>query len=256
MSLLAHPRHLALGSDRPLKHSFSLIRAFSDPTAIRPRPSHFPEFAVKVRPRSRSARSSPRLLSDTNSPITCDPVNYASYIPKDIRTIPTFVESAFFQGLIHYIYYHSGNRYNTRELGLQYSGIQPNSDIANILNYQTPNSYESGNLPGQCLTISFRRIRVRPAAFLFRCGPLTAASRHLTSYVLHGWEPSRRIWVVLAERRGFIESGIGVGLVYIDTDLEFSEFRLLQTDQTVPGTHFSIQAIEIHGRVRLMDKDD
>jgi hypothetical protein len=75
---------------------------------------------------------------------------------------------------------------------------------------------------------------------------VTPTARQLTSYVLRGW-------IVLDERRTIGESGAGARLAFIDTELECSEFRLWPTEQTAPGTHFSIQAIEIHGKVDVID---
>jgi hypothetical protein len=243
-----------------------LTYTFSDPTAIR-RPAlprlcwscssdNFPDFKVKIQDHQYIVRPSPRLFTSSNAQTVFMMIDYSSYVPRRLRDAQESNKDEVFEGLIHHIYFQSGNRYNTREIGIGYSGIQPKSDIANLLNCHTTDVYESGNGPGQCISITFRSIRVRPLAFAVRSGPLTLTRWPLTSYVLHGWDPLRRIWVVLYERRSVLEfpTWTASQIAYIDTNMEFSEFRLIETEQPRPGTHFSIQAMEIHGNVREMDE--
>jgi hypothetical protein len=213
---------------------------------------------IKIaRPAVRRTRPpSPVLSSDTSARFTRRPIDYSHYVPRNFLDSPHPNPDDFFQGILHYIFFHSSNLYNVHEMTLQCAGRQPNSDPANILNARSPDIYESGNGAGQCLVITFHRIAVRPTALAIRSGPLNRTTRHLTSYVFQG-KMGNHDWVVLDERHSMLEylPGYPSRISHIDTDMEFNQFRLLQSDHVVSlATHFSINALEIHGMVRVLQE--
>lgn len=158
----------------------------------------------------------------------------------------------FFHGILNYIFFSSGNRYNRGELQIEYRGLQPNSDPGFLLDGRSQHVYESGPGPGQCLVFTFHRIHVRPTAYAIKSGPLNRTTRHLTAYVLQGWDPRLGRWDVIDERQMLLEymPAYTAKLWHIDTSKAFQRFRLLQTDPAPPaGTHFAISAFEIHGSI-------
>jgi hypothetical protein len=158
----------------------------------------------------------------------------------------------FFHGILHYIFFSSGNCYNRDELQIEYRGLQPNSDPGFLLDHRTQQAYESGLGPGQCLVFTFHRIRLRPTAYAIKSGPLNRTTRHLTAYVLQGWDARRSRWDVIDERQMLLEymPAYTAKLWHIDTSKDFQKFRLLQTDPAPPpGTHIAISAFEIHGSI-------
>jgi hypothetical protein len=197
-----------------------------------------------------------KICQDTNAPLAFNVVDYSAYFPRDLLNDPPLNPDDFFHGVMHYIRFRSGNLYNRAEMAIGYSGRQPKSDPANMIDYRSPSLFESGNGPGQCIVIKFSRIFIRPTALAIRSGPLNRTTRHLTSYVFQGYNPITREWVMLDERHSLLEflPGYPSRLSHIDTDSEFQTFRLLQTDTAVGlGTHFSINALELHGTIRVMD---
>jgi hypothetical protein len=140
---------------------------------------------------------------------------------------------------------------------MEYAGRQPNSDPPNIVDVHSPALYEFGNEPWQCLVITFHRISIRPTALAIQSGPLTRKTRRLTSYVFQRFDTGRGGWVLLDERHSVLEflPGYAFRLSHIDTNMVFSVFRLLQTDSAVaPGTHCSINALELHGTIRVREE--
>jgi hypothetical protein len=140
---------------------------------------------------------------------------------------------------------------------IEYSGIQPTSDVMNLFDLGSPSLFEAGNGPGHCLVLTFPRIAIRPTALAVRSGPCSRTARLLSSCVFQGWDAKRQTWVVLDERRSVVElvPGAPTRVAHIDTDREFSKFRLLHTDRNMPWTaHFSLGAFDIHGKVRVLDE--
>jgi hypothetical protein len=208
--------------------------------------------------RTKTRRSSPTLSSDVASRVIRRPVDYSHYVARNLLDPLHPNPDDFFQGILHYIFFHSSNLYNVHELTLQCAGRQPNSDPASILDAHSPDLYESGNGSGQCVVLNFHRIAIRPTALAIRSGPLNRTTRHLTSYVFQG-RMDGGDWTVLDERHSMLEylPGYPSRLSHIDTNSEFNQFRLLQTDRSAsPATHFSINALEIHGRIRMTKPAD
>jgi hypothetical protein len=158
----------------------------------------------------------------------------------------------FFHGVLNYILFNSQNKYNRSKLLIEYRAIQPGSDAAAILDYKSQNMYETGVGPGQCLVLTFHRIAVRPTAYAIKSGPLTRTTRHISSYVVQGWDAAHSAWATINERQNLLEylPGYTSRISYVDAGRAFSKFRLLQTDPTpAPGTHIAISAFEIHGTI-------
>jgi hypothetical protein len=206
-----------------------------------------------VTPLCRRQEREPRLIiSGTKSPTVHEAVDYSWFIPKTLEP-----GDLVFDGILHYIYFHSGNRCNTKELSISVAGIQQGSDPVNILRSKDGSMLESGDGPDQCLVIEFHRIRVNPSAFAIRLPQFDRNRRGLNGLLFQGWNEQTEQWVVLAERRW---DGVQYPLPitrggYVDTDLGFRKFRFIETDSHCrPGRHLALEALEIHGAVCLNDK--
>jgi hypothetical protein len=192
------------------------------------------------------------LCAETKFPLAQNEVDYSDFSPRQVCDAIQSDGDNFFHGILNYIFFNSENCYNHTELLIEYRAIQPGSDPAFILDYRNPRAYQSGTGPGQCLVLTFRRIRIRPTAYAIKSGPLSRTTRHIASYVFQGWDAAAAEWVVLDERQNLLEylTGFTARLSHLDTAMYFSKFRLLQTDQTPPpGTHFGVSALEIHGQI-------
>jgi hypothetical protein len=161
----------------------------------------------------------------------------------------------FFHDIINYIWFNSANTYNLAEMRIECCGIHQGSDAANILNYKSQLAYESAPGPGQCLALTFHRIRIRPSAYAIKSGPVNRTTRHLTSHVFQGWG-ERGEWETIDERQNLLDllPGYTASLAHLDTAKYFHKFRLMQTDPAPPpGTHFAISAFEIHGEIIALE---
>jgi hypothetical protein len=177
-------------------------------------------------------------------------VDYLDYRERGIRDRKRGDEDGFFEGLIHYIYFKSGNQYNTTELRIGYRNRNPNSDPANILDSTTPTLFESGDSFGEFLMIEFPRIKVRPVAYAFRTGPHSLGGPHLNSFVFQAHDADGR-WVTLDERHNpyTFHQHYAARICYVDTECYFSVFRL----KVVRGGSFALCAFEIHGGIQPRD---
>jgi hypothetical protein len=155
-----------------------------------------------------------------------------------------------FEGILNYMVFKSGGMYNTGEVLLEYSSVQPTSDIANLLNCCSPESYESRSGSGHCLMFTFHRIRVRPTAYALRYGDKRGAMRLMTSLIFQGWDADRRQWIVLDERHMDLERPSRIVIGNVDTAKVFQRFRIIDTTSEYIGPQWLvINAFEIHGTV-------
>jgi hypothetical protein len=204
-----------------------------------------------VAPLRKRQEREPALISGTKSPTVHKNVDYSWLIAKTLES-----EDGLFDGILHYIYFHSGNCYNTKELSISVAGIQPGSDPVNILRAKDGSTLESGDGPDQCLVIEFHRIRVNPRAFAIRLPPFDRNVRGLKGLLFQGWNEQTREWVVLSEQRS---DGIQYLLPvtrrgFVDTDLEFRKFRFIEAESNyLRGHYLALEAVEIHGAVYLND---
>jgi hypothetical protein len=244
---------------RDPKHLTVAIQMLADwtisfPSIASGRHEHFPNFLIMkrnrvVKPRINSHHLS--LASSTRASLVHFPIRNSRYRQTDPRFAPA--PDDFFHGICHYIFCQSNHCYNTRELLIEYSDMQPNSDPANLLDYQSPLCFEAGNGPGHCIVLTFRRIAIRPTALALGFGPPSPTCRPPSSYIFEGWHSAWQKWVILAERIGFDGMrSADFSVDAIDTEFEFSKFRFTHTDGS-PASHFGLSALEICGRIRVIE---
>jgi hypothetical protein len=192
------------------------------------------------------------LSSATKSPTVDFPIDFSSYDPL---AWPELNGDRLFHGLFQYIFFRSGQRYNVRELLIEYTGIQGTSDPANLLNHNSPELFEGGNGCGHSIVITFHRLKVRPTGFVICFIPPALASRPPGAYIFEGWDAMKQKWVLLDERQRIGERPMKpfCRVNSIDTEKEFSKFRFVHTDtQFPPMSHFALKALEIHGSIRVI----
>jgi hypothetical protein len=161
-----------------------------------------------------------------------------------------------FYGVLHHIFFHSGNRENVAELQIQCSLPLRIWNPECLLDFNSPDVFAFASGPAHAIVVSFLRIRVRPTALALAGVPPDRTSCFPSAYVFEGWNERRRKWVVLFERSQCSDDGPNRLCHFdpIDTDLEFSMFRLSTTSVRIPqGVHLTIAALEIHGHVRVID---
>jgi hypothetical protein len=185
-------------------------------------------------------------------PTTSQLISWADYRPIPAESIGVGSDwRTTFQGILNYIMFKSGQVYNTSEVLLEYSSMQPTSDVAHLLNCQTPESYETGSGAGHSLSFTFHRIRVRPTAYALRYGQTGVTQRIMTSLIFQGWDADRRQWTVLDERYMDLENPSRIVVGTVDTAKEFQKFRIIDTSSNYIGMRWlAINAFEIHGTVR------
>jgi hypothetical protein len=93
--------------------------------------------------------------------------------------------------------------------------------------------------------------------FAMQLPPFDRRLRELKGFVFQGWDERARRWVVLFESRW--EAGpnprrvVRVGMV--DTELDFAKVRWLEIEPMIrPGTWLAIEAVEIHGTIRVPEE--
>jgi hypothetical protein len=180
-------------------------------------------------------------------------LDFSSYQPLTPRDSTFANPERLFHGIIRYIYINSNRMYNNNEILLEYRDLAPNSDPANIFDFQSSDLFQSGVGPDQFLKVTFRRILVRPCAYAIRAGPQIRRSPHLISFIFQGFDRARSRWVTLDERHNIFEivPGFAARICYIDTDQFFSQFRIMQTHTSNLGSpEFAISGFEIHGTVK------
>jgi hypothetical protein len=214
---------------------------------------NFPEIKVHLKRRKKQHHAELPLIPATITPSIHVPIDYSNYTPKDLLERG---ENPF-NGILHYIYFHSHNCFNTSELSISFAGVQPQSDPINLFKPNDRSTLDSGIEFGQCLMIEFKRIRIRPTLMALRTPPSDRRRRDLKGFIFQGWQESKRKWIVLVEYQwhgGIFPLHIQrVGI--IDTPLDFAKFRWLETDRTfTPGTFLALQAAEIHGRILVNEE--
>jgi hypothetical protein len=196
----------------------------------------------------------PRLFSETSAQTVNFPIDYSDFVP--IRFPETGEE--IFSGVLHYIYFHSMNHYNTRELTIHYPQPRRHSNPVNLLNARDTSVFASANGERFCLIFEFHRISIHPTSFAFRY-PLPqrrVPMRPLWGFLFQGWYERKKCWVTLTEwwDIGDLRGGPCLTQAFVDTGLEFRIFRLLETSGLIVQlTHVAIEAFEIHGSIRVID---
>jgi hypothetical protein len=212
---------------------------------------HFAELAISRSPRPTASRRALPLHNATKAVTVDCAVDYSALSPLSFGRDLSL--AALHAGVLRYIFFHSGNRYNTGELLIQYTALQPNSDPICLFGGQPDAQFELGNGPAQCIVITFKRARICPTALVVDVQRGTQQSRPPTSYVFEGWDTRSDRWTVLTERQTCCggRPTAYCRLDFIDTEMEFTMFRLTPTGTALPSwAHWSITALEIHGRVR------
>jgi hypothetical protein len=190
-------------------------------------------------------------FSSSSAVTTSQSISWTDYCPIPVKKIGVDREwRTSFHGILNYIMFKSGQMYNTSEILLEYSSMQPTSDVAHLLNCQTPECYETGSGAGHSLTFTFHQIRVRPTAYVFRYGDKTSTQRLITSLIFQGWDSGRQQWTVLDERHMDLESPSRIVVGSVDTAKDFHKFRIIDTSSGYFGARWlAINAFEIHGAV-------
>jgi hypothetical protein len=216
------------------------------------RPSHFKTIKTKPPEKVHTHHPSLPMQDCSSSPSVQLSVNYDAYSPLNVSK--AWNSDTIMHGIIHYIQFWSGNRYNRREMLLQCSGAQPQSDLASLLSPSSPDVFDAANGPYHCISITFHRIRIRPTALVLLSAAPMRLRRQLSGFVVHGFDWRRNRWIVIAEYRDWMPVG-SLRVVQIDTAKAFSKFTITSTDSSLNlGTHFALAALEIHGSVIEIDK--
>jgi hypothetical protein len=191
-----------------------------------------------------------------SAPATEKRISWENYRSFEVTAVDKIPDTNVFHGILHYISFNSGGLYNTGEVLVQYSSIEPNSDVSSILNAATDDCFNSGSNVVDCLVFTFARVSVRPSAYMIRSGPWTRKHPAQWSFVFQGWDEAQSEWVTLNERCHELRPCMRWRGYLVDVDQAFRQFRFLYTGVVVPGVpSFSIAAFEIHGAV-FPDRDD
>jgi hypothetical protein len=248
--MFAHPIHLF-----PNRHT---KRSPQQKRSSRSR-NHFSEIRVTVVKHLKHRNHRLPVHDFIRSPKVDSPIDYSDFIPLDLTSGDKWSAlDGLYLGILHYIFFHSKNHYNSAELSIECSEIQPNSDPTNIFSFDSPEILELGDGPGHCIVITFRRIAVRPSLLLLSFPKPDQITRPPKCYVFEGWNIRRKKWIILTERSEFSGCRFGVMLCVdrIDTEMEYSKFRLRHTDTNFSRTrHIGINGIEIHGHVNVIEPE-
>jgi hypothetical protein len=184
------------------------------------------------------------------------PIDYSYYVPWNVAAPVSGDVSECLHGVLHYIFFHSGNHHNLTELQVACTGKQPTSQLDSLFNLNSSDVFTFGDGHEHSIEISFSRIQVRPTALAQAWAPQDRVSRPPYSYVFEGWNAWRQKWIVLFERSACSHCGPNrwCRVDPIDTDHSFAKFRFRPTYTTLPpGLHIAISKFEIHGQVHVTD---
>lgn len=212
-------------------------------------------------------------LLTENKDICSIPIDYSNYtqIPAEKININNLFDC--FHGILFFIFYYSGSKFNINELEFHYSGSKfrqslpisnlfQASNLNNILgifDYQNiHNEFQIKCIKNAFFGVTFKRILINPIAYSIRSGIYQKNCPHLVSFSFEGFDEKLQNWEVLDERENInnlIENG-GFMIFFVrKNDKYYSSFKIKQTR---PGSDnswgFSVSAFEIHGIVSYREE--
>jgi hypothetical protein len=233
---------------RPLR-----MKSVKRPTRHTRSNQNFSEIKVVVAKRAKPALPKIRVHNFIQCHNFNSPIDYSAFTQLDCtKSRSHYQEWEIFHGILHYISFHSGNRYNSAEFPIECSRTQPHSNPENILDFKSDDALGLGNGTGQCVVITFRRIYVRPRALVISWDRVPQACALPQCYLFEGWDDQRRRWVVFVERSAVSAGRPAPGIDFNRTDTEkwFAKFRVRHADPFFPPVmHIAIKGLEIHGNV-------
>lgn len=207
--------------------------------------------------------------------ITQTPIDFSNYFQIDYDRINIYNLNDCFSGILHYIFYNSGNKLNTRELEFHFSNgkMRQNFTVLEkkspINQYNILNIFDFENIDSQFIIDSCKnaffgltllRIKVNPISYSIRSGRNFNNSLYLISFVFEAYDEYSCKWTVLDERVNINDVNRDGGFKMFPvrkTTKTYSKFRIRQIEPSANGNWgFSIAALEIHGVVFYRENID
>lgn len=177
------------------------------------------------------------------------------YPEPDISILKTRELDACFNGILRALWLNSGCMYNRQEMTFFYKSVcdRRTTDPANVLDYESEARYGTGpSMADQHIGVMFHRIAVRPVAYAIRSDCLDKSTNHLRSFCFQAKTAEMDEWDTLDERLRIpdLSKARAHFLEFVDADMFYTQFRLLQTGPSHANfLSFNIAGFEIHGYV-------
>lgn len=191
--------------------------------------------------------------------ITKEKLDYSNYTHLSNFLFNRYNVYECFHGILFYIYYYSKNKFNIEEIEIHFSGAKNlnyssnnQNNILNIFDYENINSeFKINCFRNAFFGVTFKNIKIQPAAFAIRSGIYSQQSSHLVSFTFEGFDEENQKWDVLNEQANIndlIQSG-GFMIFYVRSSSKcYSSFKIKQTSPSSNDIWgFSLAAFEIHG---------
>ena len=210
------------------------------------------------------------LLTD-NENISNEKIQYSNFNQISFEEMNHKNLYECFHGILNYIYYYSGNKFNIEEIEIHYSGSKSREslmkmdkynktnprnqhDIMNIFDYENINTeFTIGIIKNAFFGVTFKRIQINPISYSIRSGVFSNNRSHLISFTFEGYNEETCKWDILDEREN-INDLISEGSYHMffvrKTGKYYSSFKIKQIR---PSSNdfwgFSISGFEIHGNI-------